>query len=49
MIVLSTKELEVWAIVSWSIWNARNRHHFDKKQTHPGDILRGAMNQLQDQ
>nr|POE66436.1 hypothetical protein CFP56_29283 [Quercus suber] len=31
MAVLSIKELEVWAIVSWSIWNARNRCLFDKK------------------
>lgn len=31
MVVLSAKEMEVWATVSWSIWNARNRHLFDKK------------------
>ena len=46
--VLSTKELEVWAVVSWSIWNARNKWLFDRKQTQPCDILRGAMNLLQD-
>ena len=48
MAVLSTKEMEVWATVSWSIWNARNRCLFDKKQTQPCDILRGAMTLLQD-
>ena len=48
MAVLSTKELEVWAIVSWSIWNARNRCLFDKKQIQPCEILRGAMTLLQD-
>ena len=46
--VLSTKELEVWATVSWSIWNARNRCLFDKKQTQPCDIWRSAMTLLQD-
>ena len=25
MTVLSTKELEVWAMVSWSIWNAKKQ------------------------
>ena len=48
MAVLSTKELEVWAMVSWSIWNARNRCIFDKKQIQPCEILRGAMTLLQD-
>ena len=31
MAMLSTKELEVWAMVSWSIWNARNMCLFDTK------------------
>ena len=48
MEVLSTKELEVWAMVSWSIWNVRNKWLFDKKQTQLSDILRGVMNLLQD-
>ena len=46
--VLTTKELEVWAIVSWSIWNARNRYLFDKKQSQPADILQGALSLLQE-
>ena len=44
--VLTTKELEVWAIVSWSIWNARNRYLFDKKQSQPADILQGVLSLL---
>ena len=46
MEVLTTEEMEVWAIVSWAIWNARNRYLFDKKQAQPNDILRGAMTLL---
>ena len=41
MVVLLTKELEVWAMVSWSIWIARNMWLFDRKQTQPCDILKG--------
>ena len=48
MVVLKTKELEVWATVSWSIWNARNRYLFDKKQSQPSDILQGALSLLQE-
>ena len=46
--ILATKELEVWAIASWSIWNARNRYLFDKKQSQPLDILHGALSLLQE-
>ena len=46
--VLTTKELEVWAIVSWSIWNACNGYLFDKKQSQPVDILQGALSLLQE-
>ena len=48
MVVLKTKELEVWATVSWSIWNARNRYLFDKKQSQPSDILHGALSLLRE-
>ena len=48
MPVLTTKEVEVWPIVSWAIWNARNRYLFDRKQTHPSNILLGAMTLLQE-
>ncbi|KAK9988760.1 hypothetical protein SO802_028999 [Lithocarpus litseifolius] len=36
---LTGKEMEVWAVVAWSIWNARNRFCFEEKQSQPGDIL----------
>ena len=45
---LTGKEMEVWAMVAWSIWNARNRFCFEKKQSQPGDILHSAMSLLQD-
>uniref|UniRef100_A0A7N2LR74 Uncharacterized protein n=1 Tax=Quercus lobata TaxID=97700 RepID=A0A7N2LR74_QUELO len=45
---LTRPELELWATVSWSIWNARNRYHFEAKQSQPSDILRGATSLLQD-
>ena len=46
--VLTKNEMEVWAVVSWAIWNARNRYIFDRKQALPNDTLRGAMTLLQD-
>ena len=44
---LPKKDLEEWAMVSWSIWNARNRFHFEEKQSMPSDILHGATTLLQ--
>ena len=37
---LDRKELEVWSITAWSIWNARNRVQFKHVQTHPIDIYK---------
>lgn len=45
---LPKKDLELWAMVSWSIWNARNCFLFEKKQSMPSDILQGATNLLQE-
>ena len=45
---LPKKDLEVWAMVSWSIWNARNRFHFEEKQSMPCDILHGVTTLLQE-
>ena len=39
---LTTSELETWAMVSWSIWNARNKFHFEQVQTPPCVIFKGA-------
>ena len=33
------KDMETWATVAWSIWNARNRFCFEEKQSQPKDIL----------
>ena len=46
VVILTTKELEVLTTVSWSIWNARNRYLFDKKQSQPSYILQGALSLL---
>ncbi|XP_075670149.1 uncharacterized protein LOC142639906 [Castanea sativa] len=45
---LTGPELELWAMVAWSIWNARNRYHSEAKQSQPSDILHGATSLLQD-
>ena len=42
------KEMEIWAMVAWSIWNARNQFYFEKKQSQLGDVLHGATTLLQD-
>uniref|UniRef100_A0A7N2N5L9 Reverse transcriptase zinc-binding domain-containing protein n=1 Tax=Quercus lobata TaxID=97700 RepID=A0A7N2N5L9_QUELO len=39
---LCKMELEQWAVLSWSIWNARNKFYFEKLQTHPKVILEGG-------
>ena len=41
MPALTKNEMEVWAIVSWAIWNARNKYIFDRKQTHPATVSEG--------
>ena len=45
---LSMKELEIWAAVSWGIWNARNRIYFERVQPHPKTILAGVVGFLQE-
>ncbi|XP_075640362.1 uncharacterized protein LOC142612126 [Castanea sativa] len=45
---LMREEQELWAMVAWSIWNARNRFYFEDTQNQPSDILRGATTLLQD-
>ena len=36
------KELEQWVVLSWAIWNARNKVYFENIQTQPQVILEGA-------
>ena len=43
---LDQRDLERWATVAWSIWNARNKVYFEHKQTHPRTILNGAKSLL---
>ena len=45
---LDVKELENWAMIAWSLWNARNRFHFEHVQTHPTVILRVATSLLEE-
>ncbi|KAK9993090.1 hypothetical protein SO802_022793 [Lithocarpus litseifolius] len=40
---LPKKELEVWAMISWSLWNAHNKFHFEQVRTHLAGIHHGAM------
>ena len=40
---LTLRELEQWEVVSWSIWNARNKFYFEKTQAQPKGILEGAL------
>ena len=42
------KELEIWAAVSWGIWNARNRIYLERVQPLPKAILAGAVGFLQE-
>ena len=32
----------------WAIWNVRNKFYFEKAQSHPKDILNGAIGYLQE-
>ena len=45
---LPKRDLETWAVVAWSIWNARNRMHFEASQTPPQAILKSAASLLND-
>ena len=45
-VCLTRTELEQWAIVSWAIWNARNKYCYVDTQAHPESILRSALSLL---
>ena len=45
---LSQRELEIWAVMVWAIWNVRNKYYFEHIQTHPKSILDGALGFLQE-
>ena len=45
---LGGKDLELWPITSWSLWNARNRFQFKHVQTHPCEIFKQADSLLEE-
>ena len=45
---LSGNEFELWAMIAWALWTARNRIHFQNTQTHPTEILKQATDLLMD-
>ena len=45
---LDRKEHELWAITSWSLWNARNRFQFKHVHTHPSEIFKQADSLLKE-
>ena len=45
---LPRRDLETWFMVTWSIWNARNRFHFEATQTPPHAILKGPVSLMED-
>ena len=40
---LDLKEFERWAMVSWAIWNARNKFFIERRQSQVKEILDGAV------
>ena len=45
---LDQRDLERWAITTWSIWNARNRFYFEHVQAHPKAMFDSAMGLLEE-
>ena len=45
---LDQTELEKWAIMTWSIWNARNRFYFEHVQAHLKAMFDNAMALLEE-
>ena len=43
---LEADDLERWAIMAWSIWNARNKYYFDHVQLQPRVIMERANSML---
>ena len=44
----SKDDTEDWAVITWAIWNARNRHVFDVIQSDPMVIKNGALSLQRD-
>ena len=45
---LNQQELELWTVIVWALWNARNKYHFEKTQLQPQRIYEGASGLLTD-
>ena len=45
---LDRKELELWAITSWSLWSARSCFQFKHVQTHPSEFCKQANSLLKE-
>ncbi|KAL0012258.1 hypothetical protein SO802_007366 [Lithocarpus litseifolius] len=45
---LSGEEFELWAMIAWAIWTARNRIYFQHTQPHPREILKQANDLMGD-
>ena len=40
---LDHRDIEVWAIMAWALWNARNKFYFENVQLQPKFIADGAL------
>lgn len=43
---LDRRDIEVWAVTAWALWNARNKFYFKKVQLQPKLIADGALTLL---
>ncbi|GMY13846.1 reverse transcriptase domain-containing protein [Fagus crenata] len=44
----TNEELQEWFMISWAVWDARNRYLFDNTQLQPATILSSALKYLED-
>ena len=40
---LKQRDLEIWVVTAWALWNARNKFYFHKIQLQPSTIADGAL------
>ena len=45
---LSSKEFELWAMVTWSLWNAHNKVQSRNAQSHLEEIFKQAMSLMEE-
>jgi hypothetical protein len=44
----TNEELQEWFMISWAVWDARNRYVFDNTQLQPTTILSTTLKYLED-